>query len=176
MSERWVDVEDFPDYEISDHGSVYSKKSRKLLALSRNASGCVKVNFYSREGLATRAVHVLVADAFVPLPEDEYSLDTILEVINLDGNQENNHYTNLAWRPHWFAWKYTRQFRQEIPPEYDVYLLNTLTGQVYDSVMTAGVADGLIWEYVYNSAVTGRSVYPTGAVFEFLAPGTVQHI
>lgn len=174
--ERWVDVEDFPEYEISDHGNVYSKKTGRPLTLSRTQAGIVKVNFYGPDGLATRAVRVLVAEAFVDAPADEYTRSFDLEVVNIDGNQENNHYTNLAWRPHWFAWKYTRQFNQGPLPEYNVYLLNTQTGVIYDSVMAAGIADAVLWEYVYASAIDGRPVYPTGAIYEFVAPGTVSSI
>lgn len=176
MSERWVDVAEFPDYEVSDHGNVFSKRNNQPLALSWNGRGSVKVNF-SRDGiLHTRSVRVLVAEAFVaPDTADDTHRDD-LDVINIDGNQQNNHYQNLAWRPHWFAWKYTRQFHEGGIPEYNVYLLNTQTGTLYNSVMDAGIDDGVLWEYVYQSAIDGRQVYPTGAVYEFVAPGTVSQL
>ena len=176
MSERWVDVPEFPDYEVSDHGNVFSKRSNQPLALSWNGRGSVKVNFSQEGVLHTRSVRVLVAEAFVALPTDQYSLSVDLDVINIDGNQANNHYQNLAWRPHWFAWKYTRQFHQGGKPEYNVYLLNTQTGALYNSVMDAGIDDGVLWEYVYQSAIEGRPVYPTGAIYEFVAPGTVSQL
>ena len=174
--ERWVDVPEFPDYEVSDHGNVFSKRSNQPMELSWNGRGTVKVNF-SREGkLHTRSVRVLVAQAFVPVESADDSRRDDLEVINIDGDQRNNHYTNLAWRPHWFAWKYTNQFHSDPPPEYHVGLLNTQTGRVYDNVMSAGIDDAVIWEYVYNSAITGRPVYPTGAIYEFLPLGTVSQL
>lgn len=176
MSERWVDIPEFPDYEISDHGNVFSKRNNQPIALSWNGRGSVKVNF-SKEGVIhTRSVRVMVAQAFVEQPTDLESSRHDLEVINIDGDQENNHYENLAWRPHWFAWKYTRQFHESPPAEYKVYLLNTQTGVVYDSVMEAGVADAVIWEYVYGSAINGRPVYPTGAIYEFVSLGTVSQL
>lgn len=36
-------------------------------------------------------VHRLVAEAFVPNP------DKLPHVLHIDGNRENNHYTNLKW-------------------------------------------------------------------------------
>lgn len=176
MSERWIDIPEFPDYEISDHGNVHSKRNNQPIAPSWNGTGSVKVNFSVDGELHTRSVRVLVANAFVPLPEDDYSSSFDLEVINIDGDMWNNHHENLAWRPHWFVWKYTRQFRDGPLPEYNVPILNTQTGELYDSVMDAGIADAVIWEYVYGSAINGKPVYPTGAVYEFVAPGTVSQL
>ena len=174
--ERWVDVPEFPDYEVSDHGNVFSKKTQHPLELSWNGRGSVKVNFSHEGKLYTRSVRVLVAQAFVPVESADDSDRDDLEVINIDGDQTNNHFENLQWRPHWFAWKYTHQFRQDPPAEYHVGLINTQTGKVYDSVMEAGIDDVAIWEYVYNSAITGRPVYPSGAVYEFLSLGTVSQL
>ncbi len=176
MSEIWVDIPEFPDYEISSHGNVFSKRTNTQLAPSWNGLGSLKVNFSVNGEKHTQSIKVLVAKAFVELPTDLYSSQLDLDVINIDGDQQNNHYMNLAWRPHWFAWKYTRQFKDGPLPEYSVYLMNTLTGAVYSSVMNAGVADGVLWEYVYNSAITGRQVYPTGATYVFLDEGTVSRL
>ena len=162
MTERWARLLDFPGYEVSDHGTVYSDKTQRALTLTRNAGGIVKVNLFHDGRLATRAVRVLVADAFLPAPGPEDA-----DVINIDGDQLNNHYLNLAWRPHWFAWKYTRQFREPIPPEYlKAEIYNSLTDTTYENTVEAGIADGVLWEYVFNSALSGRAVYPTGAVYQ----------
>lgn len=189
--ERWIDIPEFPDYEISDHGNVFSKRNNQPLALSFNTRGHVKVNFSSEGTIHTRSVRVLVAEAFVDVPDDPYTLSeeffgdlladhtnrgTDLDVINLDGDPRNNHYTNLAWRPHWFAWKYARQFHVPTPDEYNVPVLNTLTGEAFNNVMEAGVRNGELWEYVYNSAITSRPVYPSGAVYEFLSLGTMSQL
>lgn len=162
MSERWVPIEEFEDYDISDHGDVYSRKADRLLSLTRNTGGIVKVNLMRNGQISTRAVRVLVANAFISPPEESQS-----DVINLDGDQENNHFENLAWRPHWYAWRYTRQFKFEPPIEYvQPEIINTQTGELYPNAVEAGIADGVLWEYVYNSALSGRSVYPTGAVYQ----------
>ena len=176
MSERWVDIPEFPEYEISDHGNVHSKRNNQPIAPSWNGTGSVKVNFSVEGKLHTRSVRVLVAEAFVERPTDLESTLHDLEVINIDGDMWNNHYQNLAWRPHWFVWKYTRQFQDGIPQEYNVPVFNTLTGVLYDSVMDAGIADAVIWEYVYASAIKGTPVYPTGAIYDFVAPGTVSQL
>lgn len=174
--ETWVDIPDFPDYEISDHGRVFSKRYQQNLSQSPNTRGHMKINLSKDGVIKTVSVRVLVAQAFIEVPTDIESQRGDLDVINLDGNPENNHVDNLAWRPHWFAWKYTRQFNQPIPGEYHTPVLNTLTGEAFENVMDAGVAHGELWEYIYNSAVTGRQVYPSGAVYEFLSLGTVSQL
>jgi hypothetical protein len=176
MSERWVDVEEFPDYEVSDHGNIFSKRNNQSMLLSSNGRGTVKVNFSVEGEIHTRSVRVLVAEAFVEKPTDLESRTHDLDVINIDGDEWNNHWENLMWRPHWFAWKHTRQFKNGPLPEYNTFILNTQTGVVHDSVMDAALQDGGIWDLIYNSAMTGRPVYPTGAVYEFVSLGTVSQL
>lgn len=167
--EHWRPIEDFPGYSISDWGFVWSHKSDMRLSTSRNTNGIVKVNLVRDGEIITRSVKTMVAEAFLdrqldlPLSEDEESTP-----INIDGNQQNNRVDNLAWRPRWFAWKYTHQFNYKPPREYLTQVVNERTQNVYTSVMEAGIAEGLLWEYVYQSMITGRPVYPTGSVFNFL--------
>ena len=48
-------------------------------------------NITYREGQRQRRVHILVAEAYVPNP------DNLPIVMHLDSNKENKHYTNLKW-------------------------------------------------------------------------------
>lgn len=160
MIETWAQIPDFPDYEVSDHGQVYSKRRDLMLSLTQTSAGAVKVNLMANGRLCTRAVKTLVAEAFLPDHHPESNTP-----INLDGDPLNNHVMNLAWRPRWFAWKYTRQFHQEIPVFYNATVQNLHSGKIYDSTMAAGIDDGIIWEYLWNSVISGRPVYPTGAVY-----------
>lgn len=163
MDERWEPISEYPGYYVSDWGYIYSDRTEQQLSMSQTLSGIVKVNLMRDGHIHTRSVKVLVAYAFVPLTRFQG-----FTPINIDGNQTNNHYLNLAWRPRWFAWKYTRQFNEETPNEYNVRVINILTGDTYDSIMEAGVADGVLWEYVYRSTLTGRPVFPTGGIYELI--------
>jgi hypothetical protein len=86
----------------------------------------------------------------------------------MDGHQHNNYYLNLAWRPRWYAWKYRNQFSRPIPHEYRIPIANQTTKVRYPSTMLAGMADGILWESVYNSALSGRGVFPTGDIYTLI--------
>lgn len=169
MDEIWKPILNFPGYFVSNTGFIWSEKSDMRLSTSPNTNGIFKINLVKDGQIHTRSVKTLVAEVFLPrhlnlqLGSDEESTP-----INIDGNQHNNHVDNLAWRPRWFAWKYTHQFNEAPPREYLTKVVNERTGIIYPSVMDAGIAEGLLWEYVYQSMITGRPVYPTGSIFNFL--------
>jgi len=160
MEERWHPIIGFRSYSISDRGQVHSERHGGVLSLTQNAHGVVKVNLFRDKKMYTKSVRLLVAQAFLDDPNPE--CDT---PINLDGDPTNNNYFNLAWRPRWFAWKYARQFHQEIPVFYHSNVRNLHTDITYPSVMEAGINDGIIWEYLWESVLSSRPVYPTGCVY-----------
>jgi len=93
----WESIAGFPDYGISDEGRV-----KRLVADSRN-HGFGKILAYGwrrgyksvvlyKDGIRwTRAVHRLVATAFIPNP------DNLPEVNHKDLNRANCVYGNLEW-------------------------------------------------------------------------------
>jgi hypothetical protein len=162
MDERWVEIPEFPDYLVSDHGSVWSSRRRILMRLSVNQLGIEKVTFNVQNEVCTRSVAVLVAESFLEAPRSPSEVP-----IHLDGHQTHNHYLNLAWRPRWFAWRYTHQFNAPIPPEFQIPVWNLYTEIEYPSTMLAGIADGVLWDQVYRSILSGRQVYPTGHIYRF---------
>lgn len=159
--EQWASVADFPDYQVSDFGRVHSDLTDSILSPSLNSTGSLKVNLMRNNQVSTRSVRVLVATAFVA---DEYNVDDPTP-INKDGDHWNNAAWNLAWRPRWFAWKYMRQFTEPVPPEYSAPVFDTVTGRQFVSTVQAGITDGILWEYIFQSILIGRPVYPTGGVF-----------
>jgi hypothetical protein len=163
MSERWAPIPDFPGYDVSDHGEIYSRWKNRRLALSFNQSGVLKVTLIQEGTTTTRSVALLVAEAFAEGPRMPSDVP-----IHMDGHQNNNYYENLAWRPRWYAWKYKNQFSHPIPPEYRIPIGNQSTRMRYASTMLAGMAHGVLWELVYNSALSGRPVFPTGHIYELL--------
>lgn len=102
----WAPIEEFPGYSISESGRVRNDETQRYLALTRNQQGIIQVGL-SKDGVQyKRGVALLVAKAFLPPPVPN-SFDSI---INLDGDRSNNDYTNLMWRPRWFAIQYHKQF------------------------------------------------------------------
>lgn len=74
-------------YAISNHGEVLNVNTNKLLS-NRN-----KYNEYARASIGQKEyrVHILVAEAFVPNPENK-------PIVNhIDGIKSNNVATNLEW-------------------------------------------------------------------------------
>ena len=96
--ETWVEIEDFPNYEVSDFGNVRnSNTGRKLkpkpIVKSNGNYTCYDVVLYNK----TRSlgfhhkIHRLVAKAFIPNPYNKPDVD------HIDGDTSNNEVTNLQW-------------------------------------------------------------------------------
>ena len=79
-------------YEITEDGKVFNLIKGKELKYHIDNSGYVFVNLRTSEGKQIRAlVHRLVAEQFIDNPNN-YKY-----VKHIDGNLQNNHYTNLEW-------------------------------------------------------------------------------
>ena len=91
--EIWKTIEDFPDYEISNHGRVKSHKWKKIKILSpiKNNNGYLWQNLCSSGKQSNRQIHRLVLDAFVGKRQES------MDASHLDGNRENNNLDNLVW-------------------------------------------------------------------------------
>jgi DNA-binding NarL/FixJ family response regulator len=89
--EIWRDIPDHPNYEVSDLGRIYSKRSRIILAYSAGNHGYVRVEL--EEGRRFN-IHDLVLLAFVgPCPIG-------MEGSHKDGVRNNNVLDNLVWESH----------------------------------------------------------------------------
>lgn len=102
MIEIWKDIPNYETlYQISNLGNVKSlsygakniKRSnrQKLLKLSLNNCGYVKVQLYKNGKATEHYVHRLVALAFIPNP------NKLPQVNHIDGNKTNNCSENLEW-------------------------------------------------------------------------------
>lgn len=89
------EIPDFPDYRIMKDGSVVSLKKEKPKILKTAQCGYKKhysfVVLCNKQGTKPCNVHTLVANAFIPNPDNKE------QVNHIDGNTYNNHYTNLEW-------------------------------------------------------------------------------
>lgn len=88
--EIWLPVNEFPFlYKVSNFGNVASH--RKTLAQNKINSGYLTTTFKVDRVAQKRLVHRLVAEAFIPNPENKR------EVNHIDGNKLNNRLDNLEW-------------------------------------------------------------------------------
>ena len=85
-------IDGYNGYFVTEEGLVFSSKSNRFLKFSYDKQG------YKRVGLSmgcyktkTIKIHRLVAQAFIPNPENKG------DVNHIDGNKSNNHYSNLEW-------------------------------------------------------------------------------
>lgn len=78
-------------YDVTECGQVYSLIKRKFLKLTPNNRGYIRVKLYKGTESRTFQVHRLVAEAFIPNPDNK------LTVNHIDGNKTNNNVSNLEW-------------------------------------------------------------------------------
>ena len=106
--EIWLPVRGYEGlYEVSDKGRVRSKdrevqysdgrvikKKGKFLSISAGANGYENVKLYKDKKAKNHSVHRLVAEAFIPNPDDKP------QVNHKDRNPLNNGFENLEWVTH----------------------------------------------------------------------------
>lgn len=95
-----VSIKDFPDYYITDTGDVYStvynhiynpNKELRKLKFGVGTANYLSVVLCKNGQHYRKFVHRLVAEAFIPNPENKP------EVNHIDGNPSNNRVENLEW-------------------------------------------------------------------------------
>jgi hypothetical protein len=162
--ELWSIIPEFPDYQVSSLGRIFNRKNETIVKTTFTNHGHPKVSLYYpfTLGRKTRSLSKLVAEAFVEQPN-------ILcdEVIVLDGNYANIVAENLAWRPTSFAWKYVRQLKEPQPAHYRNLRVNNISVmRAYDSIIEAGMTEGLLFEDIWMSTYNGKPVFPYGHQFD----------
>jgi len=90
MKEKWKEIEEFPNYKISNTGKVYSINIDKIKG-TRFKNGYELVRLSKNDKIYERFVARLVAIAFIPNPENKK------EVNHIDEIKSNNMVTNLEW-------------------------------------------------------------------------------
>lgn len=96
--EKWKQVKDFPNYEISTLGKLRrinlcknSLKGLGFLNPKAGNQGYCKVTLYNLGKKIYKTIHSLVADAFLGrIPDGK-------EINHIDGNKSNNCITNLEY-------------------------------------------------------------------------------
>lgn len=92
MEEIWKDIEGYEDlYQVSNRGKVRSLRRNIILRQGITSNGYKSVNLYKNKGYKHFRIHRLVAEAFLPNPNN-------LPFVNhKDENKLNNCVENLEW-------------------------------------------------------------------------------
>lgn len=160
MDEIWVALDEFPSYAVTNYGTITNIATRRDVRQSQTKQGAVKVGLMRGGVQYTRSVKVLVAETFVDGRSDIFDTP-----INLDGDPRNNNADNLAWRPRWFAWKYSRQFSHISKADRQGPVRDLRTREVYDSVYDASITNGLLMTDVWRSIHHEEATFPTKQQF-----------
>lgn len=92
-------INEFPNYGVDEKGNIYTLKrwhrqNTQILKPRPNNRGYLIVHLYNKYGMSDKLVHRIVAETFIPNPENKK------EVNHIDGNKENNMVSNLEWVTH----------------------------------------------------------------------------
>lgn len=163
LPERWADLLEFPGYSVSDYGRVLNTTTGVFITTCLNTRQLAIVGLMKRGVQHKRSLPLLVASAFISKPSNP-SFDT---PINLDGDRLNNHFSNLAWRPLWFARKYRAQF-SDYHVSFNQPIEDVETREQYENSMHAAIVNGLLDTEIYLSMLNNTYVWPTGQIFRAL--------
>lgn len=144
MNEEWKIIEDYPNYSVSNLGRVRNDKTGRILTAhkrGRRNTYYLYVNLFQGK-IIGRLIHRLVAEAFIPNPEQKS------EVNHIDGNTFNNAVDNLEWVSHseniLHAYRVlNREMGSKAAAVNSKKIVRVEDGQVFNSIQEASHACGL---------------------------------
>lgn len=92
MEELWKDIEGYEGlYQISTLGRVKRVTTGRILKGGKNTSGYIQMYLYKQGIRDVNRIHRLVAESFIPNPENKP------EVNHINEDKTNNRVDNLEW-------------------------------------------------------------------------------
>ena len=92
MKEFWKDIEGYEGiYQVSNLGMVKRVTTGRILKSGKNRGGYLYVNLCKQRLVSNKRIHRLVAQAFIPNPENKSDIN------HIDEDKTNNTVTNLEW-------------------------------------------------------------------------------
>lgn len=162
--QEWASLETlgFPGYELSNDGQVRNIRTEKILKLSANQEGIVRVGLMKRDEGVQKTVSLIRLVARMFVQGRSASFDT---PIQLNGDRADCKASNLMWRPRWFAVKYFNQFENSEEPLMGTKMFDVETSDRYKDSREAAMKNGLLEEDIMKSVVNGSPCFPTWQIF-----------
>lgn len=146
MEEIWKDIKGYEDlYQISNMGNVrslnYSRTGKTEILRPGSDRGYLCVGLCKNGKAKTYRVHRLVAQAFIPNPDE-------LPCINhIDEDKTNNRVENLEWCDHAYNNNYGTR-NERVGPNRGKSILCVETGEVYSSQQEAARRTGISQSHI----------------------------
>jgi hypothetical protein len=157
-------IDDFPNYEVTNYGRFFNIRTGREMVLSPTLNGDLTVGFMKDGHQFRFSAKGLVARAFVEGESELFNTPILL-----DCDKENLRVDNIMWRPRWFAWHYTRQFKRPFPNWYFYGpVIDVATSIQYRDYIDAAMTHGLLCRNIMESIYNGRLTFPTRQKFIYL--------
>ena len=93
MEEIWKEIDGYPDYRISNYGRVMSLKRglKRVLKPQKDKDGYLICSLWENNKGKTLKIHRLVAEAFIPNPDNKTEID------HINTDKTDNRVENLRW-------------------------------------------------------------------------------
>ena len=153
-NEIWKDIKGYEGlYQVSNLGRVKNKRRNRLLKLRLERNGYLRVSLYKNSKVSCKFVHRLVAQNFIPNPNN-------LEYVNhKDEDKSNNDASNLEWCTRRYNNSYGTRGKRISKTLLEKYKNNPLshrhtpvrdlvTGEVFNSVKEAAQRYGISTTHV----------------------------
>jgi hypothetical protein len=163
FDETWVQIDEFPDYEVSDQGRVRTIKTGYIKVPSENQYGVPHILLMRNGEQHRRGITLLVAEAFLPRLSERFNTP-----VNLNGDRYDNRVSNLVWRPRWWARQYNEQFRLDYTPAYSGPVADIHTGKEWSTSLEAAKDNGLLDREIFLAILNQTVCFPTMQRFRFV--------
>lgn len=152
VTERWLVIPDFPQYEVSTKGQLRRSETGAVRALWKDGGGYLSVTLRRDRKSHNLIVHRLVAKLFITNDDPQNKVT----VNHLDHNRENNCVENLEWATYSEQNYHAHQNKKPriLGPEKKVvqFSLDGTILQVHDSIKKASDISGISTAAIVNSA------------------------